>query len=77
MILISAILIIGIISAFYKPTYAVTLNGEFIGYTNDKNDLQKSINEEMKGTEDGNVAFVDINTLPEYSLCLLASGSAA
>ena len=76
MILISAILIIGIISAFYKPTYAVTINGEFIGYTNDKNELQQSINEEMKGTEEGNVAFVDINTLPEYSLCFVKRSTA-
>ena len=72
----SAILIIGIISAFYKPTYAVTLNGEFIGYTNDKNDLQQSINQEMKGTENGNVAFVDISTLPEYSLCFVKRSTA-
>lgn len=71
MIIISAILIIGVISAFYKPTYAVTLNGEFIGYTNDKNQLQQNINNEMKGTDENNIAFVDINTLPEYSLCFV------
>lgn len=71
MILISAILIISVISAFYKPTYSVTLNGEFIGYTNDKNDLQKSINEYMKGKAEENIAFIDIQTLPEYSLCFV------
>ena len=65
------ILIIGIISFFYKPTYAVTLNGEFIGYTNDKTSLQKEINEYMKGKETDNIAFVDIETLPEYSLCFV------
>lgn len=70
-IAISAILIIGIISIFYKPTYAVTLNGEFIGYTKDKNSLQKNINEYMQGQENDNVAFVDIETLPEYSLCFV------
>ena len=71
MIIIFAILIIGIISVFYKPTYSVTLNGEFIGYTNDKNGLQKKINEYMKGIETQNIAFVDIQTLPEYSLCFV------
>ena len=71
MIIISAILIIGIISAFYKPVYSVTLNGEFIGYTNDKNALQQTINNEMKGTEEASIAFVDIETLPEYSLCFV------
>lgn len=70
-IVIPAILIIGIISIFYKPTYAVTLNGEFIGYTKDKNELQKSINEYMNGLEAQNVAFVDIEILPEYSLCFV------
>ena len=71
MILISAIIIIGIIYSFYKPVYAVTLNGEFIGYTNDKNKLQETINDEMKGSEQQNIAFVDIETLPEYSLCFV------
>ena len=75
MVIISAILIIGIISVFYKPTYAVTLNGEFIGYTNDKNELQKRINEQMKGIESENIAFVDIQVLPEYSLCFVKRDS--
>ena len=70
-IAISTILIIGIISFFYKPTYAVTLNGELIGYTNDKTSLQKEINEYMNGKESENIAFVDIETLPEYSLCFV------
>lgn len=71
MVAISAILIIGIISIFYKPTYSVTLNGEFIGYTNDKNKLQQQINNCMKGIETENIAFVDIQALPEYSLCFV------
>ena len=75
MIIIFAILIIVIISIFYKPTYSVTLNGEFIGYTNDKNGLQKKINEYMKGIETQNIAFVDIQTLPEYSLCFVKRDS--
>ena len=68
---IATILIIGIISIYYKPTYSVTLNGEFIGYTNDKNGLQKQINDYMKGIEEQNLAFVDIETLPEYELCFV------
>jgi len=71
MIIISTILIISIISAFYKPTYAVTLEGEFIGYTDDKNELQSKINEYMKAQAIENVAFIDIQTLPEYSLCFV------
>lgn len=74
-IAIVTILIIGVISIFYKPTYAVTLNGEFIGYTKDKNALQTNINEYMKGKETENIAFVDIETLPEYSLCFVKRSS--
>ena len=59
-VIISAILIIGIIFTFYKPTYAVSINGEFVGYTSDKNNLQKRINEYMKGIKEQNIAFVDI-----------------
>ncbi len=70
-VIISAILIIGIIFTFYKPTYAVSINGEFVGYTSDKNNLQKRINEYMKGIKEQNIAFVDIETLPEYSLCFV------
>lgn len=71
MVAIFAILISSIIFTFYRPTYAVTLNGEFVGYTNDKNKLQKNINEYMKGVQNENIAFVDIETLPEYSLCFV------
>lgn len=75
MIIIAAILIIGIISIFYKPTYAVTLNGEFIGYTNDKNALQAKINEYTQGRKAESIAFVDIEVLPEYSLCFVKRDS--
>lgn len=75
MIAIIAILIIGVISVFYKPTYEVTLNGEFIGYTNDKNALQAEINEYMKGVKEESIAFIDIETLPEYSLCFVKKDS--
>ena len=71
LIIISLAVIIGIISFFYKPTYSVTLDGEFIGYTSNKNNLQKRINEYMEIGDGGNTAFVDIQTLPEYSLCFL------
>lgn len=55
----------------YKPTYSVSLNGEFVGYSKDKSQLQSRINEYMKKGEDENVAFVEIEELPKYELCLL------
>ena len=71
LLIVSAIIIIGIISLIYKPTYTVTLNGEFIGYTSNKSKLQKRINEYIENEDENNIAFIDIQNLPEYSLCLL------
>lgn len=64
--------IIGFLIFFtYKPMYSVTLGGEFIGYTEDKSDLQEQINNYMAEGNSENVAFVDIDTLPEYGICLM------
>lgn len=71
LLVLALIIIIAIISVAYKPMYSVTLNGEFIGYTNNKSKLQKRINDYIEGENENNVAFIDIKTLPEYSLCLL------
>lgn len=68
---LAAMLMIGAVVFIYKPTYSVSLNGEFIGYTKDKSQLQTQINEYMEQGDDSGVAFVQINTLPEYELCML------
>lgn len=68
---IGLLIIAGLISLVYKPTYSVTLNGEFVGYTTNKSKLQKRINEYIENGESDNTAFVDVEVLPEYSLCLL------
>ena len=47
--ILSAFLIISAVAFFYKPTYAVSLNGEIIGYTENKADLQNKINQYMDG----------------------------
>ena len=65
----------GIISLIYRPMYSVTLNGEFIGYTSNKSKLQKRINEYIENEKENNIAFIDIQSLPEYSLCLLKKES--
>ena len=76
LITIAIVLIIGIISLFYKPMYSVRLNGEFIGYTTNKSKLQNRINEHLENG-DGNIAFIDVQNLPEYSLCLLKRENAS
>lgn len=68
---IASVIIIGAVSFIYKPIYSVTLGGEFIGYIDDKAELQKRINEYIKYGSENNVAFVEIEELPEYHLCLL------
>ncbi len=61
----------------YRPMYSVTLNGEFIGYTTNKSKLQARINEYLEnGDGSGNIAFIDVQNLPEYSLCLLKKENA-
>lgn len=71
-LLIIATLVISCIFLFiYRPIYAVTLNGEFIGYSENKTKLQNKINEYMESGDDKNVAFVQIEDLPEYEMCLL------
>ena len=69
-----ALMIIGLALYFrYKPTYSVFINGEHIGYTENKAELQKKINEYVEKGEgnNDNIAFVQVNDLPEYKLCLL------
>lgn len=73
--IICALAIIGFLIFFvYKPTYSVTLNGEFIGYTEDKKKLQDKIYDYSKSGDNNLIAFVDIETLPEYKMCLLKKG---
>ncbi len=74
-LLVIAIAIICFLIFFvYNPMYSVTLNGEFIGYTEDKKDMQDKIDEYQKSGDNKTIAFVDIETLPEYKLCLLKKG---
>lgn len=64
-------LIVGTIAFIYKPTYSVTLDGQAIGYTKDKSSLQQKINDYIENGDGGSIAFVQVDNLPEYKLCLL------
>ncbi len=74
MLLIGLTIIGFIVFVVYKPMYSVSLNGEFIGYTEDKGRLQKKLNDYIKSGDNNTVAFVEIDNLPEYNLCLLQKG---
>ena len=71
--ILAVFLIIGAVAFLYKPTYRVFINGEQVGYTENKSELQHKINEyvEKGDGSNSNIAFVQIANLPEYKLCLL------
>ena len=77
MFLVGLAIIGFIVFVVYKPMYSVSLNGEFIGYTEDKSKLQKKITNYLDSGDNKNVAFVEVDDLPEYDLCLLQKGLTA
>ena len=78
LILISVFLIIGTIAIIYKPIYSVYIDGNLVGYCEDKGKLQSRISEYMeKGDENidnTNLAYISIDNLPTYKMCLLKRG---
>lgn len=54
LIVLATIFIGSIVFFYYKPTYAVTLNGEFVGYTENKSELQKKINQYINADDQAN-----------------------
>lgn len=71
---IATFLVVGIVAFFYKPIYSVSIGGKQVGYSANKKDLQKKINEYIENGEEKNTAFVQVEELPEYKLCLLKRG---
>lgn len=73
LITLATFLILTAVVLIYKPIYKVTLNGEFIGYCEDKSKLQSKINDYLKtGNGDSeNIAFAQLDVLPKYKVCLL------
>ena len=72
---IATFLIVGAVAFLYKPIYSVTFNGEEIGYCAEKSKLQKLISEYVEnGDGEENLAFVAIDEMPTYKLCLLKRG---
>lgn len=74
MMLVGLAIIGFIVFVVYKPMYSVTLNGEVIGYTEDRGKLQKKITSYRQSGDKQNIAFVELDNLPEYNLCLLQKG---
>lgn len=43
--MIGILLMVGLVAFLYKPTYSVFINGEQVGYTANKSELQHKIND--------------------------------
>ena len=73
LISVATFIIAGIVAFVFKPIYSVTLNGELIGYCSKKSKLQAKIDEYIeKGNGDNsNLAFVQVDSMPQYKMCLL------
>ena len=70
---VGTFIIAGIVALFFNPKYSVTLNGELIGYCSRKSELQTKIDEyiENGNGDNSNLAFVQIQSMPQYKMCLL------
>lgn len=69
LLVIGLLLILGIMYLLFRPMYAVKLNGEVIGYTDTKKQLEERISEYMESGDGESIAFVEIDTLPQYEVC--------
>ena len=69
LIIIALFLILGIMYLLFKPMYVVKLNGEIIGYTDAKKQLEEKISKYIKSGDGNEIAFVEIDQLPEYEIC--------
>lgn len=73
LLVVSMIIIFTVAMCVYKPIYSVTLDGEMIGYSKDRAALQTKINDYTQKGQ-GDVAFIQIDEMPEYQLCFLKRG---
>ena len=71
LISIALLAVLGVVAAFYKISYSVSLDGKMLGYTDNKSKLQAQINEYIEKGENENTAFVQVDNLPQYKICLL------
>lgn len=70
-IAIALTIIIAIIFIKFRPAYAVSLNGEEIGYVGDEEEFKQEINENVMVPEEENVAFVELENV-QYTMSLVS-----
>ena len=70
-IAVALILIVGIILIKYKPLYKVEIGGIQIGYVKNKNEFNSKITEYVNTKENDQVAFITLDSQPNYELELV------
>ena len=71
LISVAVLFILAVVASFYKISYSVSLDGQMLGYTDNKSKLQTQINEYIENGESQNTAYVQVDSLPQYKICLL------
>lgn len=69
-IIVGALIIIAALLVKYKPVYKVNIAGTEIGYVRSKNNIENAIKNYIN-TDDENIAFIDIENMPEYEFNLV------
>lgn len=67
---IGSAIVLTVVFVKYKPAYEVTISGETIGFIGDRDLMESKIEKYIKD-DSGNIAFREIEELPEYELKLI------
>lgn len=67
---IGSAIVLTVVFVKYKPVYKVTISGETIGFIDDKDLIEIKIEKYMNDNS-GNIAFREIEVLPEYEFKLI------
>lgn len=64
-------IIIGIMLLKMKPVYQISMNGEMIGYVQDKNQFEERIDKTYNDNQETNIAFADFDQETNYEFKLV------
>lgn len=65
-LLFSCIIVVTILFIKYKPAFKVELSGEEIGYIDNKDDIEDTIQDYLDNKEN-NIAFIETEDMPDYT----------
>lgn len=71
LLIIAAAIVVSIVLIKYKPVYKVNFFGEEVGYITNKNSFEKIIEEDILTSNEANVAYITLDSLPSYEFKLI------